>query len=205
MMTPLLLLAACHYRAETQVELERLATENAAQEVRLAELEGEVDQLRGEVTQLAVHQQPSPVPSTNSRYCRREGEVFLYTLGTVEGTPSTLSDSLQSAIRIAPHKNVDAEIDGVRVSGIRRNSLFASCGIKNGDIIHSINGVTLHERTECAGAVGSVPESYGSCFFAPWLQLINGELEEFDIKLTRRNRPGEFQVRAVAESKEAEE
>ncbi len=198
----LLLLAACTYRAETQVELERLATENAAQEVRLGELEAEVEQLRGDVTELKAQQQPTPVPST---YCRQEAEVFLYTLGSVKGHTSTLSDSLQSAIRMVPHKNGDGEIDGYRMSGIRRNSLFASCGIKNGDIIHSINGVTISKRTECEEAVGYVPESYVSCFFAPWQQLINGELEEFDIKLTRRNRPGEFQVRAVAASKDAEE
>ncbi|MCO4747868.1 MAG: hypothetical protein KC912_23935, partial [Proteobacteria bacterium] len=46
----------------------------------------------------------------------------------------------------------DGQIDGYRLSGIRRNSLGEKLGIRNGDIIHAANGQAL---TSMQGAMSA--------------------------------------------------
>jgi len=48
-------------------------------------------------------------------------------------------------VRATPHKGSDGEIDGLRLSAIRRDSSLHLLGIKNGDIVHSCNGQALHQ------------------------------------------------------------
>jgi general secretion pathway protein C len=52
-------------------------------------------------------------------------------------------DSLAGQVRVAPHKGPDGQTDGFRLSAIRRGSLFEKLGIKNGDIVHGVNGNPL--------------------------------------------------------------
>jgi len=52
-------------------------------------------------------------------------------------------EALAGQIRVVPHKGSDGEIDGYRLSGIRKGSMFEKLGIKNGDIVHSVNGKAL--------------------------------------------------------------
>jgi general secretion pathway protein C len=52
-------------------------------------------------------------------------------------------DKLASQIRAVPHTDESGNIDGYRLSGIRRSSLFRKLGIKNGDVVHSVNGNDL--------------------------------------------------------------
>lgn len=52
-------------------------------------------------------------------------------------------EALAGQIRVVPHKGADGEIDGYRLSGIRKGSMFEKLGIKNGDIVHSVNGKAL--------------------------------------------------------------
>lgn len=56
-----------------------------------------------------------------------------------------LSDlaSLQKEARALLHRGPDGEYDGYRLSAIRRGSMLDSIGVKNGDIIHSVNGLQL--------------------------------------------------------------
>ncbi|HMV65787.1 MAG TPA: type II secretion system protein GspC [Myxococcota bacterium] len=42
------------------------------------------------------------------------------------------------------HRGADGEYDGYRLSAIRRGTLADQLGIRNGDIIHSVNGTTLN-------------------------------------------------------------
>ncbi len=42
------------------------------------------------------------------------------------------------------HRGPDGEFDGYRLSAIRRNTIADQLGIKNGDIIHSVNGKPLN-------------------------------------------------------------
>jgi type II secretion system protein C len=72
-----------------------------------------------------------------------------------------LSDigSLSQMARAIPHKGPDGQIDGYRLSGIRRNSPLQSLGIKNGDVIHSVNGTSLGSMTDAMGAFQQLQSS----------------------------------------------
>ena len=84
-------------------------------------------------------------------------------------------DALASQVRAIPHRGSDGEIDGFRLSAIRRGSLLHKLGIKNGDIVHSVNGQPL---MSAAGAMSA------------YQSLQNERSFEFD--LTRRNKKQTF-------------
>jgi hypothetical protein len=46
-------------------------------------------------------------------------------------------------IRVTMHKDSDGEVDGIRLSGIRRASKWSMMGFKNGDIVHRVNEIPL--------------------------------------------------------------
>lgn len=52
-------------------------------------------------------------------------------------------EKLATQVRVVPHKGADGAIDGYRLSAIRKGSLFEKLGIKNGDIVHGVNGQPL--------------------------------------------------------------
>ena len=70
--------------------------------------------------------------------------------------PVDLVDELINKARISVHKGSDGQTDGFRLSGIRRTSLWKRMGIKNGDIVHSVNGQTLNDANKAAEAYGSL-------------------------------------------------
>ena len=49
---------------------------------------------------------------------------------------------LMTQARIVPHMT-DGQIDGFKIFNIKSNSLFRRIGLRNGDIIHSVNGMGL--------------------------------------------------------------
>ncbi len=53
-------------------------------------------------------------------------------------------ESLARMGRALLHRGPDGEYDGYRLSAIRRGSLPDQIGIRNGDIIHSINGIEMN-------------------------------------------------------------
>lgn len=61
-------------------------------------------------------------------------------------------DAVSRLGRAIPHRGSDGEIDGYRLSGIRRRSMGDQIGIKNGDIVHSVNGQDL---TSMQGAMAA--------------------------------------------------
>lgn len=81
-------------------------------------------------------------------------------------------EKLYSQIRVVPHKDANGEIDGYRVSGVRRKSFFYQLGVKNGDIVHSVND---HPLTSVDGAM----EAYSE------LSAASG----FSFAITRRGQP----------------
>lgn len=85
-------------------------------------------------------------------------------------------DSLISQVRATPHKGADGEIDGFRLSAIRRGSLLQKLGIKNGDVIHGVNGSPL---TSATGAMGA-------------FQSMQSE-SSFSFDVTRRNQKNTFE------------
>ncbi|MCP4808420.1 MAG: hypothetical protein GY913_06070 [Proteobacteria bacterium] len=84
-------------------------------------------------------------------------------------------DQLASKIRVVPHKDADGAIDGYRLSAIRRGSLFDKLGIKNGDVVHAVNGMPL---TSTDGA------------FSAYQTLQSESAFSFDV--TRRNQRSTF-------------
>ena len=53
-------------------------------------------------------------------------------------------DSISRLGRALPHRGPDGEFDGYRLSAIRRNTLADQLGIKNGDVVHTVNGAVLN-------------------------------------------------------------
>ena len=60
-------------------------------------------------------------------------------------------DKLANQIRAVP-KEEDGKVIGYRLSGIKRSSLFRKLGIKNGDVVHSVNG---HDLTSISSALNA--------------------------------------------------
>ncbi len=85
-------------------------------------------------------------------------------------------EKLASQIRVVPHKDANGDIDGYRLSGIRRKSLFYKLGVKNGDVVHNVNGRDLT-------SVSAAMDAYNS--------LQNESNFSFD--LTRRNKRQTFE------------
>lgn len=78
-------------------------------------------------------------------------------------------DALSRMGRALLHKGPDGSYDGYRMSAIRRNSIADKLGIKNGDIVHSVNGMPLNSMS---GAMNA-------------LQALQSEAE-FGFEITRR-------------------
>ncbi len=51
--------------------------------------------------------------------------------------------ALSTMARAVPHRGTDGEVDGYRLSGVRRNSTLYQLGIRNGDVVHNVNGSSL--------------------------------------------------------------
>lgn len=54
------------------------------------------------------------------------------------------------------HRGPDGEFDGYRLSAIRRNTLADQLGIKNGDVVHSVNGQPLNSVQNAMNAYQSL-------------------------------------------------
>ena len=79
-------------------------------------------------------------------------------------------EALATQLRAVPHKGPDGNIDGYRLSGIRKGSTIEQLGVKNGDIIHSVNGKELT-------SVSNAMDAYSSL----------GSEKSFSFEVTRRN------------------
>ncbi|NOY27622.1 MAG: PDZ domain-containing protein, partial [Oligoflexia bacterium] len=89
-------------------------------------------------------------------------------------------EKLASQIRVSPHKDASGTIDGYRLSGIRRNSLFKKLGIKNGDVVHAVNGQSLTSMSSAMSAYESLQND-----------------KNFSFDVTRRNKRNtyEYEIR----------
>lgn len=85
-------------------------------------------------------------------------------LGDLEG--------LSKMARAMPHKGADGSTDGYRLSGIRRNSPLYALGIRNGDVVHSVNGTSLADPAAAMQAFQSLSST-----------------SNFNFDITRRNNP----------------
>lgn len=65
-------------------------------------------------------------------------------------------DALSKMARAIPHRGPDGNVDGYRLSGIRRGSPLDQLGVKNGDIVHGVNGTGLSSPQGAMGAFSSL-------------------------------------------------
>ena len=88
-------------------------------------------------------------------------------------------EKLTTQIR-ASQKKKNGDVIGYRLSGIRRKSVFYKLGIKNGDVVHSVNGRPLTSMKEAMDAYKTLQSS-----------------KNFTFELTRRRkrRTHEYEVR----------
>lgn len=73
-------------------------------------------------------------------------------------------DGLARLGRAIPHRGADGEIDGYRLSGIRRRTIGEQLGIKNGDIVHAVNGYPLTSMQGAMSAYTSLQSESGFKF-----------------------------------------
>jgi general secretion pathway protein C len=85
-------------------------------------------------------------------------------------------EKLASSIRAVPHKGDDGQIDGYRLSGVRRSSLFNKLGIRNGDVVHTVNGNNLTSMQTAMEAYRSLQNE-----------------RNFNFEITRRNKRQTFE------------
>lgn len=71
--------------------------------------------------------------------------------------------------RAVPHKDANGNVDGYRLSGIRRRSLGRKLGLRSGDVVHSVNGFEMT-------SMGSAMSAYEA------LQSANN----LEVEITRR-------------------
>ncbi len=108
-----------------------------------------------------------------------EGEVRVLDASVLEGGLADV-DAVMHQVRALPHKGADGAVDGFRLAAIRRGSILAGLGIRNGDIVQAINGYPL------TGAEEAMQAFEGS-----------KDATEFRIGIVRRGEPIElvYQIR----------
>lgn len=79
-------------------------------------------------------------------------------------------ETLATQVRAVPHKDADGNVDGFRLSAIRKGTLFEKLGVKNGDVIHAVNGSPLTSAESAMNVYKS----------------LSGE-SHFNFEITRRN------------------
>ena len=62
------------------------------------------------------------------------------------------------------HRGPDGEFDGYRLSAIRRGTIADQLGIKNGDIIHAVNGESLNSVQSAMNAYNTMKTQTNFCF-----------------------------------------
>jgi type II secretion system protein C len=65
-------------------------------------------------------------------------------------------DKMASQVRVRPHRDSDGNVDGYRLSAIRRGTLLDKLGVKNGDIVHEVNGYSLNSSSGAMTAFQSL-------------------------------------------------
>ena len=131
-----------------EADIVALALRQAEIQAQQAALTSEIEALRGELAELAAP--PAEVTAPSARAVtttpiQRDGKTILVVVETIAITEAdrvTLRDggvqALGAELRVYAHRAANDQIDGSRVSAIRRGSLADRIGFKNGDVIHAV-------------------------------------------------------------------
>lgn len=131
----LLLLIACgddERLAALEARVVELETKQAALETELAETRAAAEKARSSLP-----------PADLSHWPVREVEPGRYTVDHERMKELAPREDWAKAARVIPHRGADGEVDGYRISAIRRTSVVAALGLKNGDVVHALNGIAL--------------------------------------------------------------
>ena len=149
-MFALLLLLGCTPKAETAALEARVAALEADSEAQDLEIAG----LRDRLDFLASREAPPSPPHHDSTavvgdapVCTADGDRMM--LPSLEGLDEGF---LTRSARIVPHQSATGKTDGFRLLAIRPGSLLATCGVKNGDILTSVEGMPVTSMEEMLAA-----------------------------------------------------
>ncbi len=99
---------------------------------------------------LVVGSEEAPTTRSTASAGGEEGEVekvsdteFVVSRDMLDAQLNDLS-GLSKMGRALLHRGPDGEYDGYRLSAIRRGTLADKLGIRNGDVVHSVNGMELN-------------------------------------------------------------
>ncbi|TNE86413.1 MAG: hypothetical protein EP330_21980 [Deltaproteobacteria bacterium] len=81
-------------------------------------------------------------------------------------------DGIARMGRALPHRSATGDMDGIRVSGIRRGSLPDQLGLRNGDVVHQVDGHPIVGMSQAMAAYEAVQDE-----------------DELTVELTRRGSP----------------
>lgn len=179
----LLLLLACVPKADhvaLQDAYAELEAEHALVLIERDALKAENERLEAENQELKEALRPNPLPMASENPEALEARCVLLEDGryTLDRDPSVLREgfgSLGNTVRAIPHKDHAGFIDGYRISAIRRHTLWDSCGLRNGDVLSSLNDMPLT-------SVSAVMEAF---------EAVEGA-ETLTLKLVRRATPMEL-------------
>jgi S1-C subfamily serine protease len=152
----LLLLACAHTPDPEAVDARFTALEEAraSDAARIDALEQRVEQLETAVTSSRVGSglvegEAGALGAYTGSHCDPDGESDGFVLPP-KGEVS--QEALLASGRVVPHRAADGTIDGLRLTAIRRGSLLDSCGVRNGDILRSVEGMALTTLEELEAA-----------------------------------------------------
>lgn len=69
------------------------------------------------------------------------------------------NEELGRMVRVLPHRDPDGLFDGYRLSGVRRDTPLEQVGLRNGDVLHSVNGVQLTSMEAVLTAASAAREA----------------------------------------------
>ncbi len=109
----------------------------------------------GDAGRSSVGRARSDDPASAEGITKNSDNSFTVDSSVLEGALGNL-EQLMTQVRATPHMGPDGQIDGYRLSAIRRGSLLQKLGIKNGDVVHSVNGMSLADPGMAMGAFQSL-------------------------------------------------
>jgi type II secretion system protein C len=110
---------------------------------------------RGEIEEPDRRRAPAGDLDEDDQISKEGDDRYVISRELVDQTLGDMNAIMRMA-RARPHKDADGNVDGFRLSGVRRNKLIYKLGVRSGDIIHSVNGQPLTSIQEAMGAFESM-------------------------------------------------
>jgi hypothetical protein len=165
LLSGVLALSSCCGAGEREAELEALAAEldRAQLELLASQLELEKCEARGETLLADVEalERAAAPPSWGGGRVGQPGpesDLRCVAVGDHYQVSPAVGEELgqlSMSIRVVPHYR-DGEPRGLKLFGIPGDSLPASCGFANGDVVVSLNGLPLSNPSEALEAYAEV-------------------------------------------------